>query len=121
MMLVAYVDQSITEAIVLLKGRCGTIVVDFGTTPAYTASRAVDVGVINGVSPRAGCVLAQIALSETAALGGSPGHTVQEHIDHAPHMTVLCGTPDAQGTVQIVVSSSVARTGRYAINIQRIV
>lgn len=120
MTLVQHIDQWFARLIWRLTVRCGVSVIDFGATPAYTATAVFNVGV-DGVSPRDGCVLAQIALSDTAALGDSPGHTVQEHIEHAPHMTVLCGTPDAQGMVQIVVSSSMARTGRYAINIQRIV
>lgn len=120
MTLVQHIDQWFARLILRLTVRCGVSVIDFGATPTLKTAVAVYAGV-DGVSPRAGCVLAQIALGETAALGDSPGHTVQEHIDHAPHMTVLCGTPDSSGMVQIVVSSTVARNGRYAINIQRIV
>lgn len=120
MTLVQHIKQWLTELVYRLAVRCGVSVIDFGATPAYTATAVFNVGV-DGVSPRAGCVLAQIALSSTNALGDSPGHTQAEHIDHAPHMTVLCGTPDSSGIVQIVVSSSMARTGRYAINWQRIV
>lgn len=118
--LVQHTNDWLADVLHQIAVRCGASVVDFGEVPVLTASVMVNVA-ISGISPKVGCVLAQIALRETAALGDSPGRTLQEHIDHAPHMTVLCGTPDAQGMVQIVVSSSVARTGRYAINIQRIV
>lgn len=109
------------QLLAMLVTRCGTSVVDFGSTPAYTANVAVYVGV-NGVSPRTGCVSAQIALSDTAALGDSPGHTQAEHIDHSMYMKVLCSPDiDADGNVQITVATVIPRFGRYAINIQRIV
>lgn len=108
--------QQLIQTISGLLTRTGTVVVDFGATPSTTATKTVAVGVVDGLQqPRAGCVTAQIALGQTT------DHTESEHTQHALTMTVLCGTPDTAGNVQIVISSSVARTGKYLINIQRIV
>lgn len=121
MTLVQHIAQWLQRMIWRLTVRCGTSVADFGPYPgSRVAFIHVNTGV-TGVSPRAGCVTAQIAPIETAALGDSPGHTMQDHVLDCTKMTVLCGIPDANGYATITVVGNTEMVGRYSINWQRIV
>lgn len=121
MTLVQHIKQWLTELVYQLTVRCGTGVVDFGPHPgSRVAFIHVNTGVM-GISPRAGCVTAQIAPIETTALGDSPGHTMQDHLLHSTKIAVLCGTPDANGIATITLVGEVEMVGRYSINWQRIV
>ena len=115
MTLVAKLEQLFYDYVRLTSPSYGVAIIDFGPYPGSTqATVEVTTGVTRTGSFREGCVSATINPTFTSEVDGSPGHTENDHITHAPFISLMCKTPRPDGSFTAIASAQYAMCGRYS-------
>jgi hypothetical protein len=115
MTLIEKLELLFSEYVRKTSPKYGVAVMDFGPYPGATqATVEVFTGVTRSRSFREGCVSATINPTITVEVEGSPGHTEDDHIAHAPFISLMCKTPRQDGSFTTIASAQYAMCGRYS-------